>query len=120
MLLQSDVFVLPSFFEGQPLALLQAMEAGCAVIASDSCGQRDIVRHNENGWLFPTGDVDALVQLIRPACQDVPLRRQIGAAAHASMAHLRWPEVADAVARKIVVALATGACGTDTKGNHLG
>ncbi len=110
LLLQSDLFVLPSFFEGQPLALLQAMEAGCAVIASDTCGQRDILQHNENGWLFPPGDVAALVRLIRQACENATLRRQIGAAAHASMAHRRWPAVADEVAGKIVAAVDASRC----------
>src|SRR5262249_37743267 len=48
---RSNIFVLPSFCEGQPLSLLQAMEAGRCCITTDCCGQRELIRNDDNGIL---------------------------------------------------------------------
>ena len=46
-----DLFVLPSLYEGNPKALLEAMSCGCAVIACDVFGVNDIIKDKENGLL---------------------------------------------------------------------
>lgn len=56
----ADVFVLPSRTEGLPNALLEAMAAGCPVVATDVPGCRDLVEHEVTGLLVPYGDTDAL------------------------------------------------------------
>lgn len=58
----ADIAVLPSAAEGLPLALLEAMASGCAAIASDIAAAREVLRHGENGLLFPVGDVAALTE----------------------------------------------------------
>jgi glycosyltransferase involved in cell wall biosynthesis len=95
------VFVLPSYFEGQPLTLLQAMESGRCVIASGCCGQKDIVRHGHNGFLFPPGDADELAQLLALVVADADLRLKLGSQAKEDMASRRWPIVADEVANRL-------------------
>jgi glycosyltransferase involved in cell wall biosynthesis len=95
------VFVLPSYFEGQPLTLLQAMESGRCVIASGCCGQKDIVRHGHNGFLFPPGDADELARLIALVVSDRDLRLKLGTQAKEDMASRRWPIVADDVADRL-------------------
>lgn len=56
-----DVFVLPSFDEPWGLVVNEVMNAGRAVIVSDQVGSGpDLVRHKENGWIFPAGDVEEL------------------------------------------------------------
>ena len=59
-----DVFVLPTWgrwrMEGCPVALLEAMASGLAVIATDIPGSRDLVRHGESGLLVPPEDPRAL------------------------------------------------------------
>lgn len=57
-----DVFVLPSLSEAFSNALLEAMASGVCVIASEAGGNPHIVRHEDNGLLFPPGDVAALAQ----------------------------------------------------------
>ncbi len=47
-----DYFVLPSFMEGQPLALLEAMNRGICCVASSADGQLDLIRDGDNGRLF--------------------------------------------------------------------
>jgi glycosyltransferase involved in cell wall biosynthesis len=95
---RATLFVLPSFFEGQPLALLQAMAAGLPVVASDACGQRDIVVHADNGLLFPPGDSAALAERIAGCLQDERLRARLAAAARRSVAGRSWEAVAAEVA----------------------
>lgn len=62
-----DVFAFPSVDEGLGIALLEAMHAGKAVVASDTGGIPEILVHNQNGLLCPPGDpaqlADRLLQL---------------------------------------------------------
>jgi glycosyltransferase involved in cell wall biosynthesis len=63
----SDCFVLPSKFEGLPLAVLEAMAARLPVVACDVIGTRECVRHEETGFLAPHADVEALTQGMKRA-----------------------------------------------------
>lgn len=57
----SDLFVLPAIAEGMSNALLEAMAAGAAPLASRVSGNTDLVRDGENGWLYgPPRDPEAL------------------------------------------------------------
>ncbi len=57
---RAHVAVLPSRKEGWGLTNIEANAVGTAVIAADTPGLRDSVRHNETGYLYPYGDTDAL------------------------------------------------------------
>jgi glycosyltransferase involved in cell wall biosynthesis len=59
-----DVFVQPSLYESQGLAILEAMAAGRPVVATDVGGVRDVVRDGETGLLVRAGDPDALAAAI--------------------------------------------------------
>jgi glycosyltransferase involved in cell wall biosynthesis len=56
----STVYVLPSYREGIPRTVLEAMATGRAVVTTDSPGCRDTVVHGENGFLVPVRDPVAL------------------------------------------------------------
>ena len=99
---QAHVFVLPSYFEGQPLTLLQAMESGRCVITTRCCGQKDIVRHGENGLLAEPGDAEGLAALISSALASSNLRRTLGAQAKADMRNRRWDMVSGEVTERLV------------------
>jgi glycosyltransferase involved in cell wall biosynthesis len=51
-LIKSDLFILPSYSEGCPIALLEAMSLGCIVIASNVGAIENIIQHKKNGFLF--------------------------------------------------------------------
>ncbi len=78
----ADIFVLPSGAgESWGLAVNEAMCFGLPIIVSDivGCGP-DLVKENENGFVFPVGDIDALADYLRALVQDGALRRRFGAA----------------------------------------
>lgn len=61
--MSSDVFVHPSHFDPFPIVVLDAMTWGKPVIATQESGSaKDRVVHGTSGFLYPTGDVDRLVQ----------------------------------------------------------
>jgi len=65
VLVAADLFVFPSLYEGFPNAICEAMASGLPVIASNCSGNVDVVQDGINGCLFPVGNVDALVLLIK-------------------------------------------------------
>lgn len=68
-LLSHQLCVLSTHYEGMPLALLEGMAAGCAVVGSDVPGVREVLAHGEDGLLVPESDpvalADALERLLR-------------------------------------------------------
>lgn len=64
----SDVFVLPSYAEGLPVALLEAQACGLPCVGSDIDGTRQVVQNGVSGRLVPTGDPVALAQALAQAC----------------------------------------------------
>lgn len=101
ILRDTNIVVLPSFFEGQPLALLQAMEAGRCCIASDCSGQKDFITHGETGYLHAPGDAEALADLIAACVVDVQMRTAIGRGAKASMSNRGWDAVSEEVVQLV-------------------
>jgi glycosyltransferase involved in cell wall biosynthesis len=81
LLAASDAFVLPSLFEGTPLALLEAMAAGKPVIASAIPGTDEIVVDGESGLLVRPGDSADLAATLERIVADPELRARLGAAA---------------------------------------
>jgi glycosyltransferase involved in cell wall biosynthesis len=60
LLQNADVIILPSYHEGMPNVLLEAMASSTAVIASNVGGIPDLVEHGQNGYLVEAGDIDQL------------------------------------------------------------
>ena len=79
---RSDIFVLPSRFEGLPNALMEAMAAGLPVIAADcKFGPAELITHQSNGLLVPVEDIPALTEALKQLMGDAALRRKLGTAA---------------------------------------
>lgn len=83
-----DVFALPSRHEGLPIALVEAMAAGLACVASRIGGIPEVVADGHDGVLVPPGEPDAVAAAV-DALLDAPERRAaLGAAAAESAGHL--------------------------------
>ena len=77
----SNVFVLSSRVEGNPLSVMEAMAAGLPVVSTVVGGVPELVRNGETGLLVPSEDAGALMRAVQ-ALVDDPVRRQaMGAAA---------------------------------------
>lgn len=70
LLQESQMLVLPSYHEGLPIAVLEAMSYGLPVAATDVGDVSMAVRPGENGYLFAPGDVDALAAAMADAASD--------------------------------------------------
>lgn len=79
----SDLLVLPSSHEGFGIVLLEAMAAGKPVIACDNTSMPELCRHNENGLLVRTGDVEGLAEAIWKILGSPEHRARFGAAGRA-------------------------------------
>lgn len=78
-LLQARALVLPSFAEGLPVVIMEAMALGRPVVTTFVAGIPELVAHGETGWLVPAGDVPALADAIeRCLAADVPTLARVG------------------------------------------
>jgi glycosyltransferase involved in cell wall biosynthesis len=82
LLASSQIFVLPSRFEGTPNSLLEAMAAGLACIVTDaSPGPLTLVEHGVTGLVIRTDDVEGLANALETLACDGALRHRLGQAA---------------------------------------
>ncbi len=80
LLAASDLFVLPSLWEGLPMALIEAMAASKAVVATAVSGTIQVVIPNQTGLLVPPGDVQPLARAIEQLLTDPMQIQALGAA----------------------------------------
>ncbi len=100
----ADLFVLPSLFEPFGLVVNEAMLCGLPVAVSDRVGARfDLVRPDENGYVFPAGDVEVLAAILRQILPDPEKRARMGAAARRRMEAWSPREYVDGVVRAVNV-----------------
>lgn len=77
---QADLFVLPSFAEGVPVVLMEAMAMKIPCLATWITGVPELIRHGVDGWLIPPGNEQALAEAIEKLAGDAVLRQQLGQA----------------------------------------
>lgn len=89
----SDVFVLPSENENWGLIVNEVMAAGLPVVVTHEVGcTPDLVHHGDNGFLYDTGDVDALAAALTRMATDGALRTAMGARSREIIAHWGYAE----------------------------
>jgi glycosyltransferase involved in cell wall biosynthesis len=64
-LLAARALVLPSFAEGLPVVIMEAMALRRPVLCTYVAGIPELVRPGENGWLFPAGSVEELIRAMQ-------------------------------------------------------
>lgn len=74
----ADLFVFPSFQEGLPVALMEAMASGLPVVCSNIRGNRDLIQNGEGGYLVEPGDVEGFAESIEKLLHDPELRALMG------------------------------------------
>ncbi len=96
ILKQGDVLVCPSYAEGMPTVILEAMASGLAVIATNVGAVGDLVS-DENGWIIPAGEQEALQQAMVEAITgaETALARKMTASYNRVRETYLWPRVAE-------------------------
>lgn len=92
---RSKVWLLMSQAEGLPGPPLEAMACGTVIVSTDNEGSREIIRHDENGLLFPVGDLDACLEQVRRVWRDEVLRRRLVQAGFETAKHFSWPRAVE-------------------------
>jgi glycosyltransferase involved in cell wall biosynthesis len=67
-----------SLYEGQSNVILEAMQAGVAVVASDIPGNRELIQSGETGVLYPLGEIDQLTRTTNLLLNDSEYRKRLG------------------------------------------
>lgn len=83
---KADVLVLPSFMEGLPIVLMEAMAIGTPVIASRVAGIPELIDDGQNGLLFTPSDWDGLGECMHHVAVDQTLRKALAKEARAKVA----------------------------------
>jgi len=81
LLRESGIFLFPSYHEGMPMAVLEAMAYGLAVVTTKVGGIPKLIEHGVSGYLYEPGDISGMAQGIKELIADDGLRRQMGMAA---------------------------------------
>lgn len=74
----ADIFVLPSYLEGQPIAIIEAMAAGVPVVATAIGAVPDLIRDGVDGIVVSPGDVDGLADALESLIRDPAVRARMG------------------------------------------
>lgn len=74
----ADVFVFPSFREGLPVSVMEAMAAGLPIICSNIRGNTDLIENGKGGFLVGTNDIVALTRAIEQLLDNTEKRRFMG------------------------------------------
>ncbi|MEA5449341.1 glycosyltransferase family 4 protein [Leptolyngbya sp. CCNP1308] len=88
LLAEADVFILPSYNEGLPMALLEAMSWGLPVITTAVGGIPEVVTPNVNGFLLQPGDIVGLSNAMSSLINNGSLRSNLGSKARNGIASL--------------------------------
>ena len=74
----SDILVLPSYSEGLPTVVMEALSCGTPAIVTDVGGCPEVVRDGETGFVVPVGDVNALMNKVKYLLENEGLRKKMG------------------------------------------
>jgi colanic acid/amylovoran biosynthesis glycosyltransferase len=88
---ESDVFCLPSFAEGLPVVLMEAMASGLPVVTTAIAGIPELVVDRQTGLVVPAGRADLVAAALSALATDPGLRRSLGEAARAAVMREHQP-----------------------------
>jgi glycosyltransferase involved in cell wall biosynthesis len=97
LLKTANLLVAPSRWEGLPNAVLEAMAAGCPIVASSAEGVTELLTHDRHGLVVPIGDTRALAEaILRLVTKPDEAKRLGAAAAERARLEFTWDRVASA------------------------
>jgi colanic acid/amylovoran biosynthesis glycosyltransferase len=115
MIKNADVSVLASFGEGIPIALLESLAWGRAVVATNVGGIPELVGNNETGILVKPGDADALSQTLQAVIENPETAARFGRAGRARVERMHDPVASAKAMLALFVSAAAAELGTRSK-----
>ena len=77
--LESSILLMTSHYEGLPMVMLEAMEAGLPIVSFDfKCGPKDVIQEGENGFIIKDGDIIKMAEAIGKLIESQDLRSTLG------------------------------------------
>jgi len=98
----ADVFVLPSFQEGLPVVLMEALSTELPAVTTQIAGVSELIRDGAEGRLVPAGRADLLADALEELARDPELRRRMGAAGREAVLREFTPATAAPAARAFI------------------
>lgn len=96
----SDIFVMASYSEGLPNALMEAMACALPSVCSAVGGIKILIQDGKNGLLFPAGEQETMIKQLEHLISDSGLRKKLGVAArHTIEAEYSWENISDQYAQ---------------------
>jgi glycosyltransferase involved in cell wall biosynthesis len=86
----ADIVVMPSYYEGAPVATVEAMASGKPFVGADSQGINSFIHNNENGLLVPKKSIRELADAIIKLEHNAALRNRLSEQAYIDVGHLSW------------------------------
>ena len=94
----SDIYILPSLFEGTPLTLVEAMMSGMPIVTTATCGMKDVIQDGRNGLLVPIRSPEAIVAAVERLIASPVFRASLGRVAQAdAVEKYTWQKAAEPV-----------------------
>ena len=87
---ESDVYILPSLYEGFSQSLIEAMSCGLPVIATECSVAKMVVKNGINGFVIQPADVSALKDKIQWVLENKDMLPKMGKEASVSVENLTW------------------------------
>ena len=96
----ATIFAFPSYHEGLPTVLLEAMSCGLPIVATDVRGNRDLISSGEDGILVPPRSPKEMVNAVSMLLDDEKMRRRLGKNARKTIEeHYTWDTVSNNILR---------------------
>ena len=92
--LAHSILLLPSFFEGQPLVLMEASAMGLVTVTTPICGMKDFIESNKNGLTVSVGSPDEIIESISKLIINPEFRVSLGTMAKQKVAGYTWKNAA--------------------------
>ena len=73
-----DAFVFPSYQEGLPVSVIEAMSAGLPIIATDIRGNHDLIQSGKNGYLYTVNDTNTFIKEVYTLMNNIEIRKELG------------------------------------------
>jgi len=94
----ATLHVVPSHYEGLPTVLLEAMSCGLPVVATDVCGNKEVITNGVNGFLVPSKSPKAMAEVILMLLENENIRERVGKAARNTIEDkYTWDKITDNV-----------------------